>query len=156
MWTFLVNFAIQLIFRLQAFCSVHAIISTSVVIFRILSLILWTHLRCALNYWSIIFFNYLFILLYNIVLVLPYIDLNPPWVCMCSIIFDTSFLRDIFWQFFFLWIGHIFLFLCMFCEFLLMLKTKAATSLNHWRQVLCKGWTSRVCPVLWNQLVWRL
>ena len=30
------------------------------------------------------FFNYLFILLYNIVLVLPYIDLNPPWVHMCS------------------------------------------------------------------------
>ena len=27
---------------------------------------------------------YLFILLYNIVLVLPYIDLNPPWVYMCS------------------------------------------------------------------------
>ena len=26
----------------------------------------------------------LFILLYNIVLVLPYIDLNPPWVYMCS------------------------------------------------------------------------
>ena len=28
----------------------------------------------------LLFFNYLFILLYNIVLVLPYIDLNPPWV----------------------------------------------------------------------------
>ena len=27
---------------------------------------------------------YLFILLYNIVLVLPYIDMNPPWVYMCS------------------------------------------------------------------------
>ena len=27
--------------------------------------------------------NYLFILLYNIVLVLPYIDLNPPWVYLC-------------------------------------------------------------------------
>ena len=26
---------------------------------------------------------YLFTLLYNIVLVLPYIDLNPPWVYMC-------------------------------------------------------------------------
>ena len=26
----------------------------------------------------------LFILLYNIVLILPYIDLNPPWVYMCS------------------------------------------------------------------------
>ena len=33
-----------------------------------------------------IFFNldYWFTLLYNIVLVLPYIDLNPPWVYMCS------------------------------------------------------------------------
>ena len=29
------------------------------------------------------FLNYLFILLYNIVLVLPYIDLNP-WVYLCS------------------------------------------------------------------------
>ena len=30
-------------------------------------------------------FIYLFIfLLYNIVLVLPYIDMNPPWVYMCS------------------------------------------------------------------------
>ena len=27
---------------------------------------------------------YLFILLYNIVLVLPFIDMNPPWVYMCS------------------------------------------------------------------------
>ena len=31
-----------------------------------------------------IFFIYLFILLYNIVLALPYIDLNLPWVYMCS------------------------------------------------------------------------
>ena len=31
-----------------------------------------------------IFLNYLFVLLYNTVLVLPYIDLNPPWVYMCS------------------------------------------------------------------------
>ena len=30
------------------------------------------------------YFIYLFVLLYNIVLVLPYIDLNPPWVYMCS------------------------------------------------------------------------
>ena len=31
-------------------------------------------------------FSYLFIylLLYNIVVVLPYIDMNPPWVYMCS------------------------------------------------------------------------
>ena len=33
-----------------------------------------------------IFFNlnYLFIIIYNIILVLPYIDLNPPWAYMCS------------------------------------------------------------------------
>ena len=31
-----------------------------------------------------IFFIYLFILLYTIVLALPYIDLNLPWVYMCS------------------------------------------------------------------------
>ena len=31
-----------------------------------------------------VYFFYLFILLYNIVLVLPYIDLNPLWVYMCS------------------------------------------------------------------------
>ena len=32
------------------------------------------------------FFNFYFyfILLYNTVLVLPYIDMNPPWVYMCS------------------------------------------------------------------------
>ena len=34
---------------------------------------------------SFLFFVvYLFILLYNIVLVLPYIDMNLPWVYMCS------------------------------------------------------------------------
>ena len=33
---------------------------------------------------SLFFLINLFILLYNIVLVLPYIDLNPPWVYMCS------------------------------------------------------------------------
>ena len=35
---------------------------------------------------AIFFFSfiYLFILLYNIVLVLPYIDMNLPWVYMCS------------------------------------------------------------------------
>ena len=36
-----------------------------------------------LNYTN--FFLCLFILLYNIVLVLPYIDLNPPWVYLCSL-----------------------------------------------------------------------
>ena len=125
-WTSLVNFAIQLlIFRLQTFCSVHAIISTSVVIFIIFSLSLWAHLRCALNYWSIIF--------------------------------DTCFLRDIFWHFFFLWIGHIFLFVC-FVSFCWCWKQKQPP-LYHWRQDLCQGWTllvSRVCSVLWNKLVWRL
>ena len=32
------------------------------------------------------FFNlsFIYFLLYNIVLVLPYIDMNPPWVYMCS------------------------------------------------------------------------
>ena len=41
---------------------------------------------CYLFYWprSFFFFIYLFILLYNIVLVLPYIDMNLPWVYMCS------------------------------------------------------------------------
>ena len=29
-------------------------------------------------------FNFYFILLHNTVLVLPYIDMNPPWVYMCS------------------------------------------------------------------------
>ena len=29
-------------------------------------------------------FLFLFFLLYNIVLVLPYINMNPPWVYMCS------------------------------------------------------------------------
>ena len=29
-------------------------------------------------------FNFYFILLYNTVLVLPYIDMNPPWVYMRS------------------------------------------------------------------------
>ena len=39
-----------------------------------------------LSKFSIFFYylNYLFILLYNIALVLPYIDLNPPWVYMRS------------------------------------------------------------------------
>ena len=32
----------------------------------------------------LIIFIYLFILLYNIVFVLPYIDMNLPWVYMCS------------------------------------------------------------------------
>ena len=39
---------------------------------------------CSAQVFFFFFFNYLFILLYNIVLVLPYIDLNPPWVHMCS------------------------------------------------------------------------
>ena len=32
----------------------------------------------------ILFFKFYFIFLYNTVLVLPYIDMNPPWVYMCS------------------------------------------------------------------------
>ena len=32
----------------------------------------------------LLLFNLFIILLYNIVLVLPYIDMNPPWVYMCS------------------------------------------------------------------------
>ena len=36
------------------------------------------------KYWLFYLFIYLFILLYNIVLVSPYIDMNLPWVYMCS------------------------------------------------------------------------
>ena len=32
----------------------------------------------------LLLFNLFIILLYNIVLVLPYIDMNPPWVYVCS------------------------------------------------------------------------
>ena len=39
----------------------------------------WYHL----NKWAN-FFSVLFILLYNIVLVLPYINMNLPWVYLCS------------------------------------------------------------------------
>ena len=40
---------------------------------------------CFFFFFFLIFaFIYLFILLYNFVLVLPYTDLNPPWVYMCS------------------------------------------------------------------------
>ena len=35
-------------------------------------------------FFSFFSFNCLFILLYNTVLVLPYIDMNPPWGYMCS------------------------------------------------------------------------
>ena len=34
-------------------------------------------------FFFIYFFNFFF-LTYNIVLVLPYIDMNPPWVYLCS------------------------------------------------------------------------
>ena len=34
-------------------------------------------------YLDLLFSNFFF-LLYNIVLILPYIDMNQPWVCMCS------------------------------------------------------------------------
>ena len=43
-----------------------------------------TFLLLILFYWQkVIFFNFIF-LLYNTVLVLPYIDMNPPQVYMCS------------------------------------------------------------------------
>ena len=52
-----------------------------------LSRICASYLGCLICWHTIIhrtiFFNYLFILLYNIVLVLPYIDLSLPWVYMC-------------------------------------------------------------------------
>ena len=38
----------------------------------------------SLSFFKFLNLNYLFILLYNIVLVLPYIDLNLPQVYMCS------------------------------------------------------------------------
>ena len=40
----------------------------------------------ALIYFSIglYHFPFIYLLLYNTVLVLPYIDMNPPWVYMCS------------------------------------------------------------------------
>ena len=41
------------------------------------------HRYCILEYLHSIFI-YLFFLLYNIVLVLPYINMNPPWVYTCS------------------------------------------------------------------------
>ena len=41
--------------------------------------------KCYIARFYFIFFQfYLFILLYNIVLVLPYIGMNLPWVYMCS------------------------------------------------------------------------
>ena len=40
---------------------------------------LWFGLLCF-----VLSFINLFILLYNIALALPYVDLNPPWVYMCS------------------------------------------------------------------------
>ena len=43
-------------------------------------------LYCHIRSHTFIFFNFYFyfILLYNTVLVLPYIDINLPWVCMSS------------------------------------------------------------------------
>ena len=38
----------------------------------------------SISIFLIFFFFFNFILLYNTVLVLPYINMNPPWVCMCS------------------------------------------------------------------------
>ena len=44
------------------------------------------HIHCFLIKINIYlkYIQYFFILLYNIGLVLPHIDLNPPWVYMCS------------------------------------------------------------------------
>ena len=45
----------------------------------------WSLMMCLPPTLYYFFFSVLFIYLrYNIVLVLPYIDMNPPWVYMCS------------------------------------------------------------------------
>ena len=44
----------------------------------------WVQAANILFYLFIFFLNFYFILLYNTVLVLPYIDMNPPQVYMCS------------------------------------------------------------------------
>ena len=51
----------------------------------------WNQIKDTLRekWMDIVFFTFFFsfiylILLYNIVLVLPYIDMNPPWMYMCS------------------------------------------------------------------------
>ena len=41
-------------------------------------------ISCVYFFFFFFNLNYLFILLYNVVLVLPHIDLNLPWVNMCS------------------------------------------------------------------------
>ena len=54
---------------------------------------------------SFFFFNVYFILLYNTVLVLPYIDMNPPWVYtssqsddpVCETAKETQMYRTDFW-----------------------------------------------------------
>ena len=38
-----------------------------------------------------LFFYFYFILLYNTVLVLPYIDMNPPWVFKCMLLLLSRF-----------------------------------------------------------------
>ena len=43
-----------------------------------------SHCLYCLSYLLFFIFFCLFILLYNIVLVLPYINMNPPWVYTCS------------------------------------------------------------------------
>ena len=42
------------------------------------------HAQLLSCFFFFLLFIYLFILLYNIALVLSYIDMNPPWVYMCS------------------------------------------------------------------------
>ena len=44
----------------------------------------WLKVSYGWSHNSIVFFFFLISLLYNIVLVLPFIDMNQPWVYMCS------------------------------------------------------------------------
>ena len=38
----------------------------------------------SFNFFIYFFYLFIYLLLYNIVLVLPYTDMDPPWVYMCS------------------------------------------------------------------------
>ena len=46
--------------------------------------ITFTDINCNKIFLFILFFSFIYLLLYNIVVVLPYIDMNLPWVYMCS------------------------------------------------------------------------
>ena len=56
------------------------------IVFQKLGFYAFCYLQNTMNiYYFYCFFSVLFIyLLYNIVLVLPYIDMNLPWVYLCS------------------------------------------------------------------------